>query len=66
MKKVSIILAAVVLVSGITLANPFQANQDKAKTEKKDVKKDAKKTDKKVVKKVPARKNVTKKEADKK
>lgn len=67
MKKASILLAVIVLVSGIALANPFQVKQDKAKTEKKEDKKADKKVEKKEVKKVPVRKNVTKKkDADKK
>lgn len=54
------------LITGITLAGAQQVKQDKAKTEKKEDKKADKKGEKKEVKKVPARKTVTKKEADKK
>lgn len=60
MKKISLFIASIVIVTGISFASPFQAKPDaKVKTEKKSVKK----TDKKEVKKVPARKTVTKKPA---
>ncbi len=66
MKKISIITATILLFASISFGSIQQAKQDKPKTEKKEEKKAEKKTDKKDVKKVPARKNVTKKEADKK
>jgi len=58
MKKISIIIASLVLFTGFSFASSYQqAKQDaKAKTEKKSPKK-------KEVKKVPARKTVTNKPA---
>ncbi|HTA27025.1 MAG TPA: hypothetical protein VK809_04520 [Bacteroidia bacterium] len=58
MKRISTILALVMLFTGISLASSYQAKQDKPKTEKKA----DKKTEKKEVKKVPVRKTVTKKD----
>ena len=60
MKKISIIIASLILFTAFSFASTYQAKQDaKAKTEKKS----AKKTEKKEVKKVPARKTVTNKPA---
>ena len=56
MKKISILLSAILLFSNISFASYQQVKQDKPKTEKKT----EKKTDKKEVKKVPARKTVSK------
>lgn len=57
MKKISIIISALILFTGISFAANYQTKPaDKAKTEKKT----DKKTDKKEVKKVPARKTVAK------
>jgi hypothetical protein len=53
MKKISIIIASLVIFSGVSYAGSVLIQQ-KATTEKKDDKKPAK-TDKKEVKKVPAR-----------
>jgi len=53
MKNIGVLLASIVLFSGIAFANPQQA-----KTERKDIK-----TDKKEVKKVPSKKKADKKDA---
>ena len=58
MKKVSIILAALVLVTGISFAHIVTNLPQTQKTDKKDAKKD----DKKEVKKVPAKKKAEKKD----
>ena len=53
MKKLSILLSAIVLFAGISFAQSTTVTpQEKQKTDKKDVKKD----DKKTVKKVPTKK----------
>jgi hypothetical protein len=59
MKKISTILASVILFTGISVASAYQVKQDKPKTDKKA----DKKAEKKEVKKVPTRKTVSKTKA---
>ena len=58
MKKLSVILASMVLFAGISFAGPIQQK----KTEKKETKKETKKTTKKGIKKVPSKKKAEKKD----